>query len=476
MWILVALLAAPAQTVTLDVAIERALEQAIDVVQAKADMLLVDVERVQALAAVLPSFDLTLTAFEVGQGTPIVEFRGQRSFEGGCVAATGDPIRDAMLGARACPRGQAETTISAFGPYRDIRYANSHSAPQFMLILTANQLLWDGGRWWARIERAEDLRRARAFALEAVENNVRLDVVRAFYTLAKARTAVGTAEQQVGLAAAQWARAKALIAEGKGGPEELATAERNHAQDKLTLAQRRLAESNARRALNLAMGTSPRIRTEIVLPPAVGEAPDSLPDIDLGAADALLDRALAARPELKSARANLDQLARVVDMSAAGHWPAVSLSGLYQRLSRRPDRVFDDPTENYFANLGPTVRWNLFSGRATSASVEQAELQALKAGNAIEHLERIVENDVLSRHEGLAVLVESFALARATARAAEEAMRLAEALYREGRSSGLELRDAELGFTQARLQLTSARLDVEIAREDLRRAVGGPRE
>ncbi|CAN0557035.1 unnamed protein product, partial [Laminaria digitata] len=63
----------------------------------------------------------------------------------------------------------------------------AQSEPRFDLVLVARQLLFDGGRTWAALKQTED-RRARVDALhDSVLNNVRLDVVRAFYRYESAR-------------------------------------------------------------------------------------------------------------------------------------------------------------------------------------------------------------------------------------------------------------------------------------------------
>ena len=211
---------------------------------------------------------------------------------------------------------------------------------------------------------------------------------------------------------------------------------------------------------------------KLVLPPNLKM--DQPPPRDIPPVAELIERGTQDRPEVRRLEADVARIAKNVAIRSADYWPRVQLTARYDRFSRRPDRVFNNPFENYYASVGLDVSWNVFNGRATDASVQQGELELNKANASLDDLKRGVANDVTHRAERLALLFEVYGLARDGDRAAAEAVRLAQALYKQGRGSALELRDAELQLTQARLSLTNARLDIEIAREDLRRAIGGP--
>src|SRR5688572_31081198 len=78
---LAACLAAAAQSetpLTLEHATELALEHASEMVLAREDLILVDAEYLTALSAVLPRFDLSLTAGEFFAGKRILESRNPR--------------------------------------------------------------------------------------------------------------------------------------------------------------------------------------------------------------------------------------------------------------------------------------------------------------------------------------------------------------------------------------------------------------
>jgi outer membrane protein TolC len=301
----------------------------------------------------------------------------------------------------------------------------------------------------------------------SIENDTRLSVARRFFELDKAGRQATTFAQQIEVDLAQLERVKALLSAGLGKTNDVAQVERNLAEDRISLARREYTVRAARRALNLAIGRPADTTFELV---PIEEPVDAT---SVPAKAELVKLAVEQRPELTRVRASLDISRKNVDIARADYFPIVALGASYSRASRKPGRVFDDPTQNYFASIGLTLQWNLFNGRATTANVQQAELELSKLEATYEEQERIVAGEVEERLEVLALSAEVYRLAQEAIRAGEEAVRLARGLYTEGRGTLLELRDAELRLTLQKLSAIEARIDLLIAREELRRAIGG---
>ena len=448
--------AAAPGAIRLPEAIRIAHEQTRGMIHARANLVVADVERMQALARVLPSLTFSLGAQEHFWGSPMVESRSAGALGDDCHGP-----EDTREDLPAC---------YGYGPFSDYRYDNA-SHPWFTATITARQLLFDGGRWWAQIARADDRRAIMDANLQVIRDNVRLGVVARFYGLAKAARAVQTFEKQVALTRAQLERARARLAEGKGKEDEVATAERNLASDRVTLARRVFSRASQARALNIVMGRAADTPVSVVLSPEVESgAPVNLKG--LPRVEAFVAAAVAERPSVLVQRASLETVRENLEMQKAAYWPTASLAASYSRGSRRPDRIFADPTDNYRATLGLDVSWSLFSGGATDAAVRRAEVDVEKTIATLVDHERRVTSEVIESMQRLELLVEVFRLALAGAQSAAEAVRLARVQYDQGNSTALELRDAELRQTQARLSSINARLDIEVAREQLRRAVG----
>lgn len=431
------LLAAP---LTLEEAVELAQAQDRDVVKAKADLLLVDVERARALANVLPRVDLAVQATGNWNVEPLIEQR--------------TPVNNRDVNG-----------------YNDIQVGNAYLDPIFRNTLTVRQLLWDGGRWWAVLARAEDLAAQRQATLQVIRNNLRLQVVRAFFDYESARRSVQTFEERVQASAAQVESARALREKGQGSAQDLANAERNLAEDRLTLARRVFAQRRAARAFNLALARPADTPFELVLPEHIQTAtvtqPIALPNKEVAEAAALLHR-----PELALSRSAIAFLEKNQTIVASDYLPNVSLGGSYARFSRRPDRVYADPSDNFYAGFDLTVRWNLFRGLGTNADVDEAELQVLKAQADYQERERVVLSEVQDRLENLDLQLQSFELAQSSLRTALDAVRLVRGLFEAGKNTAVELRAAENAYLRAQLNVIQTRFDLEVARESLRQAVG----
>ncbi|MCC7386995.1 MAG: TolC family protein [Deltaproteobacteria bacterium] len=448
---------------TLEAVMARADRDTRDMVRARADLLLVDVEKARAIANVLPSLSLYLVGNEVFLESMRVEARNYRYEELGCQKTETDLCNTIR------PGGEYRLV---YGPFYDAR-ADSVSHPQFYGGLSARQVIYDGGRWWAQLARVGDIREQQQSVLASVSASVRLNALRRFFDFARSKEGVKVAELQVGLAEAQLRRTRALLDGGNGHQNDVASAERNLAVDRVTLARRLFAASAARRSLNLSMGQEPESPVSVVLPRRVLTATASVDTVHLPGRDQLLGMALEHRPEVRQARALIRIVERNIDIRAADYYPTLAFVLGYSRpISRRLDWVLGDPTENFVATMGLDLRWNVFSGGLTKAAVEEAEVELTKARANLDEVERTVKNEALEKSEELMLLIEVQRLSIDGARSAKAANDGVQSSYREGKASALELRDAEQKLIQAMLDAIVGGMNIEVARAELSRAVG----
>lgn len=440
------MLAAP-PPLTLEQAVELAEAAAADVVTAKEDVVLVDAEYMAARAAILPRVDLQLTAGEAFSGTSIVESRGRTPQDGAI---------EALI-----PRINV-------GPFRDFEVSAS-SNPQFTLGLQVTQLIYDGGRWWTQLARVDDVEASRRATVDRLRADVRLKVAQAFYGHEAARQAADVVEAQILSDERQLARARGLVEAGRAKSADVAAAARNLAQDRSERARKRLVLKQSAHDLNVLLGRPAELELAVALPADLYTRSATVAPVAL---EALLTEALRSRPEVAALDAERAAALKAVTVAEADYYPNVSLAASYRKQSRRPDRVFGDPTENYQAGLDLTVRWNVFEGLGTDARVRQAESAVRKLDARRAELLRSIEAEVADRAAAVVAQAELVALSADTVAAAEEALRLARGLFDEGRGTLLEVRDAELQVLQAKISGIAARLDLEIAREALGRALG----
>jgi outer membrane protein len=432
------------EPLTFDEAVALARENTRDAVRAREDLLLVDVQHKAALAAILPRFDVTLAAGEAIAGSPIIETR--------------TPARPGEV-----------------GPFVDFE-VGSFANPSFTLQVTGQQLIYDGGRWWTVIARVSDIESSRKAAQHMIENDLRARVAERFYGLEIARQATRVVRDRIQVQEAQLDRARRLLEAGRGKQNDVATAVRNLAEDRIELVRKKQAEEQAVRALNLEMGVAPETPIALSIDREITTASTAIDLPSLPDTGALVKAAIERRPELDSIRAEIRGSEKSVTIARADLYPAVTLGASYRRVSRRPDRVIADPTRNFYAGLDLTMRWNLFEGRAADARIEEEEIKLRKLLADRRDLERRIAAEVQDKLQNLEAQGAVLELAQEAVRAATEAVRLARGLYDQGLATALERRDAELKYTQAELSAITARLELEIAREGLVRALGASLE
>ena len=444
---------------TLEDAIALAEEQARDVVRARLDVLIVDAQRARAVGAVLPRVDLTVGAgggqfynriIEVPLYTDCVSSLAP----GACTEADYLP-----------PRIGFDQNVSADG-WRDQYVIEDLFLGNFNATLSARQLIYDGGRWWTEIGRFDELERLRRATLREVLGNVRLNVVRQFYGFERARQSLERFERRREAGEKQLERA---LAEGR----DVASAQRNLAEDRLAYARAKFAASRSRRSLNLALARHAATPVEIVLPEHLSTTSTTVPKFKLPSRDEAFDLAMAHRGALEVQRANVEQLRMFVDVRRAELFPNVSVGGRLSRRSRRADRAYLDPYNiNLFAGFDVTMRWNLYRGGIDDNLIQEAQLNVKKAIEDLRNAERNVLSEVEDRLENLSIQLQIFELAVDSLRPATIAVEKQRAAYEAGKIQLVSLRDAELRYTDSEVRAINARLDLEIARELLRRAIG----
>lgn len=438
-----------AEPLQLEEAVRLARARALKIVLARADLSLAQTEHALALAPVLPRVDLRVSAEELFGTSQIIEARG--------------PFRQQL--------GAGEPPQYRYGPFED-GLANSYSNPRFTLTLTARQRIFDGGRWWIVLARADDLEAQRRAALDEVLDEVRLEAVVRYFQLERERRALRALSGQLEVGQELLRLAETRRAEGAGLANDVAAAQRNLIADEISRDRRILSEYDALAALNVLIGREASAPLELQSSSALAAFDPEELAAQIPPLEGLLATADASHPALVRLRAAIEESDKNVRAARADYWPEVSLGLTYARESRRPDRVFADPTGNFFALLDLTASWNIFSGRQTSIQVERAEIDLDRARSTLDDAKRRVEAQVTAAHDRLRRLLEIYHRARRAPIAAEEAVRLARTLYQEGRGRALEVRDAELQRTQALLAEIDTRLEIEIAVEVLRHAVG----
>ena len=189
----------------------------------------------------------------------------------------------------------------------------------------------------------------------------------------------------------------------------------------------------------------------------------------LALAEALV-LARARRPELHSARTDVELQGERVKMARSGYLPSLGVYGGYKAYNHEYRDDFDDATHGVVA--GVEMKWDIFDGLGTRGRVVEARAREAKAGVSLTDLDRRVEKEVRTAWSGFIEAREVLASQEKNVERADEAIRLASSRYDAGSGTQLDVLDAQTSLTEARTTQIDAARDYLVARAKLERAIG----
>jgi outer membrane protein TolC len=185
-----------------------------------------------------------------------------------------------------------------------------------------------------------------------------------------------------------------------------------------------------------------------------------------GPAQALVDEALAARPELASARLAIAAAEASARASAVGLRPSLSASAQAGVGTRD------------FEQFGPawtaTIKfaWPLYDGGATAAAIDEARAEAEASQRELEQAVLDVRSEVVQALLAIRQAKAAGLAARAAAEAAEAELTLADARYKQGLDSGIERADVQAQVVQTQAEIITADWTLAVGRAQLLHALG----
>jgi outer membrane protein len=185
---------------------------------------------------------------------------------------------------------------------------------------------------------------------------------------------------------------------------------------------------------------------------------------------ALVERALANRPETRGAAIGLRASVEAAKAAKSDLYPNLSLAGSLSYADPDP-RLF--PTQNKFNlswSIGARLRYDLGGvpaslerGRAADADLAKVRADLARSRNAI-------TLDVRKCALALRRSRDSLELTRGMVAQAEEGKRVADRKFENGMAKRSEVLQAEMALIRSKLAVTNKLVDLELAQADLVRA------
>jgi outer membrane protein TolC len=344
---------------------------------------------------------------------------------------------------------QGKITAADFNP---TRLNTPEARGSLGLSAVIEQPLVDAALWAAR-RRAHAGAESEEAGRAAMERQVALDAVRAYFSVRAAEQALAYAEDALRTAKDTESFVKARVAQDVLLPSEASrsTAYRAQAEAERAAAVRQLAQ--ARTGFILLVGQEPSAGglTTPLVPPETATSP-----------------VVEERPELRAARAGVDAQTAAADEAHGRLWPTLLLQG---GVATERASVSDGNTWGMGFLI---LRWSgsvAAFKTADAADAARAAADARRVGQ-----ERALAAELEEARASVESSSAALEAARTAVRASEQARDLRQARHRQGLVPLTELLDAETGLTSARALLLRSALQARLARAELEHASGQPVE
>jgi outer membrane protein TolC len=330
--------------------------------------------------------------------------------------------------------------------------------------------LFSSGRFESFVDAARADQRTAASDRRTVEEDLRLEVTRAYWLLVVSRQAEQVLVQAVARADASVGDVKSRVDAGVLPPNDLLSAQAQRAREFVRLVQARrdaaVAEMDLARLLGEPAGTRIQTTTAVDRPtPASVELNSQTPD-------ALVARALEARPERTSLLERQQAMQATADATLASLRP--QFGALLGVEPARPNQRFFPLQERWRTGWDGSINltWLVFdSGRARAdraASLAQADA----IGHRVRDFDAQVSVDVRRRLLDLEATQAALEASETAVAAATEARRVVVERFQAGVATSTDVLDADLRQIEAELERLQLQVSQRLAEAALIRSIG----
>jgi outer membrane protein len=340
--------------------------------------------------------------------------------------------------------------------------SNTDSFNNYLVAVTAQQLLYDFGRTGGAVAAQEAMTKLAVLEEDLVALNVAAQVARAYYAVLAGRESVRVSNEAVVRTRRILEFAQAGQRSGLRPPGEVARAEADLANADLSVIRAQAELDIARNQLSNSVGVA-----DLQLEPTATEPkPMGAPAIN----DAV-GKALASRPELRALQAQSEVLTAQRRAAPAGHFPIFSATGGLNGRGQFGVQAGD--TVNVFNwNVGLVAQVPIFQG----FYVREREGEIVAEQRSLEY--RVADLNLTVALEVRQALLALLAADKAQGAAqkgvdsASLALKIAESRYRTGLGTILEVTDAQATLVNAEAAAVRARYEAHTAQVALLRAQG----
>ncbi len=361
-------------------------------------------------------------------------------------------------------------------PVTPARVLVSENFPNsWALRASVQQPLFTGFRLEAGTESARLLEKSAGLDLEKDRSDFVFAVKNAYWGLAQAREFESVVGETIRQVREHLKDVRAFFGQGLLTKNEVLRTEIQLSNAELLAIDARNAVEVARTSLNSLIGLPVETEIELTTSPESLAARAPEPERggeDAAAARALIDTALAGRPDIKSAEFRIRASEAGVKAARSGWYPQVGLFGNVYYLRPNP-RIMPAQDSFYTTwDIGVSITFDLWNWGQTRSQTEQAKAQAAQAQDARKLLGDQVVLEVTQSRLALAQARDKIKVAGEAVGQAEENLRMIRDRFRQGVALNADVLDAEVFLLQAKTARTRATIDSVLAQARLEKALG----
>jgi outer membrane protein len=330
----------------------------------------------------------------------------------------------------------------------------------FNFGLAASQLIYDFGQTngrWRAAEAAEE-------AFKATEQTIRQQVIfgvqRAYYQALAQEDLVRVTHENLENQQKHLTQTEGLVRAGMRPDIDLARVRTDLANARVGLINAEAGVELAKAFLAQAMGVQQpgpvRLQNEESAP---------IPGED-GPLSALVDVALEGRPELASLERSRRAQEATIRALQGGYGPSLSATGTATEVGTTLGGLVPN------VGVGAVLTWPILQGGLTTGQIREARANLANVNAQIDALRLQVQVDVQQGQVAVRTAKAGGVAADEAIANAREQLRLAEGRYTGGLGSAIELGDAQVAFTGSAAQGVQARYNLATARAQLATALG----
>ena len=404
----------PADTLTLEQVVKRALEVSPEIVQAESGISNAQSAERVALGSYLPSLSLTTN-----------------------------------YGLASSERLNPETNSLVTG-----------SSDSYRAGLNAGIDVFTGGRRGAERQRANAVTEAAEATLVERSFAVTLNAKRAYFDVAKARELMVVSEARLARAQEGQTAAERRLQVGTATRSDVLRSQLETTNARNALASAQAAYRTAAYALGRLVGSDGPVyarETAVQGPRALSLSEDELVRL-----------AIEQAPFVASANANYESARAGASAVRAQYLPSLRLIGGYNWFNEDPN--FNDGQLSW--NMGLGISYPLFNGFSREDQIARAEAGARNASATYADARRRARAELQRVLSALQLAEEQVALTKQAVEVAREDLRVQDERYKLGMSTMLERITSQVNLMDAERAEVAARYDYEIARAELEALIG----